>query len=159
MMTCPFGGVRRARPALEDVVPFRLDLTQMVMLKDNHVWSAGSITSAVSCAKRAAGFSSKIEVECRDLEEAYEAGKAGADIVMLDNYKPEGLLEDARTFKTKYPGVLIEVIIPPLCRLSPQRRKPGFVAERMTVRHPAASPRRRCRATCPRTWTSSPSAP
>ena len=69
----------------------RLDLSQMVMLKDNHVWQAGSITKAVQTAKSAAGFSAKIEVEARDLEEALEAAKAGADIVMLDNFTPSSL--------------------------------------------------------------------
>ena len=58
----------------------RLDLSQMVMLKDNHIWSAGSITQAVKIAKKAAGFSQKIEVECQSLEEAIEASNAGADV-------------------------------------------------------------------------------
>lgn len=40
---------------------------------DNHVWAAGSITDAVKKAKRATGFSMKIEVECRSLEESVEA--------------------------------------------------------------------------------------
>jgi nicotinate-nucleotide pyrophosphorylase (carboxylating) len=44
------------------VATHRQDLSQMVMLKDNHIWSAGSITSAVLKAKRVAGFSMKIEV-------------------------------------------------------------------------------------------------
>ena len=58
----------------------RLDLSQMVMLKDNHVWSAGSIEGAVKLARKAAGFSQKIEVECRNLDEAIEAAGAGADV-------------------------------------------------------------------------------
>jgi nicotinate-nucleotide pyrophosphorylase (carboxylating) len=41
----------------------RMDLSQMVMLKDNHVWSAGNITNAVKTARKAAGFSMKIEVK------------------------------------------------------------------------------------------------
>jgi nicotinate-nucleotide pyrophosphorylase (carboxylating) len=41
----------------------RNDLSQMVMLKDNHIWSTGSITNAVKKAKSAAGFSIKIEVK------------------------------------------------------------------------------------------------
>merc|ERR1712070_969721 len=86
----------------------RLDLSQMVMLKDNHIWSAGSIASAVKLAKRAAGFSQKVEVECQSLEEATEAALAGADIVMLDNFKPNQLKKDARTLKEKYPHLLIE---------------------------------------------------
>ena len=58
----------------------RLDLSQMVMLKDNHIWSAGSITEAVKLARRAAGFSQKIEVECQSVEEAIEAATVGADV-------------------------------------------------------------------------------
>jgi len=48
------------------VATHRLDLSQMVMLKDNHIWSAGNITEAVRLARSAAGFSMKIEV-CLDL--------------------------------------------------------------------------------------------
>mmetsp|Transcript_6170 Transcript_6170/g.15258 ORF Transcript_6170/g.15258 Transcript_6170/m.15258 type:complete len:295 (+) Transcript_6170:106-990(+) len=86
----------------------RLDLSQMVMLKDNHIWSCGSIENAVKLARKAAGFSQKIEVECQSLEEAIEAATAGADIVMLDNFKPDQLKKDAETFKTKFPNVLVE---------------------------------------------------
>lgn len=88
----------------------RLDLSQMTMLKDNHVWSCpgGNITAAVTLARSAAGFSQKIEVECRDLEEAMEAAGAGADVVMLDNYSPEGLKSDALKVKQSYPNVIVE---------------------------------------------------
>jgi nicotinate-nucleotide pyrophosphorylase (carboxylating) len=86
----------------------RLDLSQMVMLKDNHIWSAGSISAAVQRARQAAGFSQKIEVECQNLEEAIEASKAGADIVMLDNFEPERLKIDAKSLKEKFPHILIE---------------------------------------------------
>ena len=86
----------------------RLDLSQMVMLKDNHIWSCGSIEKAVKEARKAAGFSQKIEVECQSLEEAEEAAFAGADIVMLDNFAPDQLKKDAETFKTKFPNVLVE---------------------------------------------------
>lgn len=87
----------------------RLDLSQMTMLKDNHIWSCGGdITKAVKLARSAAGFSQKIEVECQSLEEALEAASAGADVVMLDNYSPEALKEDAKKLKEKYPHVLVE---------------------------------------------------
>ena len=86
----------------------RLDLSQMVMLKDNHIWACGSITDAVKLARKASGFSQKIEVECQSLEEAMEAAEAGADIVMLDNFEPTQLKKDAATFKTSYPHVLVE---------------------------------------------------
>jgi len=87
----------------------RLDLSQMTMLKDNHIWSCGGdITKAVKLARSAAGFSQKIEVECQSLEEALEAAFAGADIVMLDNYTPEELKEDAKKVKEQYPRVMVE---------------------------------------------------
>ena len=81
--------------------PHRYDLSSMVMLKDNHIWSSGSITGAVQAAKAAAGFSLKIEVECQSEEEATEAIEAGADVVMLDNFSADGDagLEDRATGK------------------------------------------------------------
>eukprot|EP00939_MAST-03C_sp_MAST-3C-sp1_P004194 g4194.t1 len=86
-----------------------MDLSSMVMLKDNHIWSTGSITKSVHAAKRATGFSTMIEVECQSLEEALEAGKAGAHIVMLDNFKPGAeLFEAAKTIKEKFPHLTIE---------------------------------------------------
>jgi hypothetical protein len=72
------------------------------------VWSAGSITLAVAKARRAAGFSTKIEVEARTLEEGLEAASAGADIVMLDNFEPDALKAAARKLKAAHPHVLIE---------------------------------------------------
>ena len=86
----------------------RMDLSNMVMLKDNHIWSTGSITESVKKAKLAAGHATKVEVECRNLAEAYEAAAAGAEIVMLDNFEPEDLKRDAATFKEKYPHVCVE---------------------------------------------------
>eukprot|EP00581_Thalassiosira_minuscula_P029838 CAMPEP_0183778110 /NCGR_PEP_ID=MMETSP0739-20130205/50702_1 /TAXON_ID=385413 /ORGANISM="Thalassiosira miniscula, Strain CCMP1093" /LENGTH=321 /DNA_ID=CAMNT_0026020401 /DNA_START=32 /DNA_END=997 /DNA_ORIENTATION=- len=87
----------------------RLDLSQMVMLKDNHVWSCGgSIEEAVKKARGVSGFSQKIEVECQSLEEALVAAGAGADVVMLDNFSPEQLKKDAATFKQQFPHVTVE---------------------------------------------------
>jgi len=88
----------------------RMTLSQMVMLKDNHVWSVGNITEAVKKARRAAGFSSKIEVECRGLDEAKEACNAGAEVIMLDNYddRTDDLKADAKTLKDQFPYVLVE---------------------------------------------------
>lgn len=86
----------------------RMDLSSMIMLKDNHIWSSGSITNAVKKAKQVGGFSLKIEVECRNLTEAQEAINAGADVVMLDNFNPEQLKETASILKKSSPHVLIE---------------------------------------------------
>ncbi|XP_056136745.1 nicotinate-nucleotide pyrophosphorylase [carboxylating]-like [Lampris incognitus] len=86
----------------------RQDLSGMVMLKDNHVWASGSITRAVKAARGVCGFSSKIEVECSSGEEASEAAQAGADIVMLDNLKPQELHSAARILKEEFPALLVE---------------------------------------------------
>ncbi|KAL8276116.1 hypothetical protein RQP46_011498 [Phenoliferia psychrophenolica] len=69
----------------------RYDLSSMVMLKDNHIWSKGSITQAVHAAKSVAGFALRVHVECQSLAEAREAIAAGADIIMLDNFSPADL--------------------------------------------------------------------
>jgi len=88
----------------------RQDLSQMTMLKDNHIWASGSITRAVRAAKSAGGFSVKIEVECQSLDEANEAAEAGADIVMLDNFTPDGVKTAAKSLKEKWGRkVLVEV--------------------------------------------------
>lgn len=71
-----------------NVDPHRYDLSSMVMLKDNHITISGSIKNAVDKVKIVSGFSTKIEVECRNMREAVEAGKASVDIVMLDNFSP-----------------------------------------------------------------------
>lgn len=79
----------------------RYDLSSMVMLKDNHVWSTGSITNAVRTARSAAGFSLRIDVEVQSFEEAEEAIRAGADVVMLDNMVGDVLVDCAKTLKEK----------------------------------------------------------
>eukprot|EP00049_Salpingoeca_infusionum_P023677 m.13382 g.13382 ORF g.13382 m.13382 type:complete len:295 (+) comp5937_c1_seq1:153-1037(+) len=86
----------------------RMDLSSMVMLKDNHIWSTGSITEAVAKARMMAGFSTKIEVECGSVDEAREAIKAGADVVMLDNFGPDRLRDAAALLKQESPHVCIE---------------------------------------------------
>jgi len=86
----------------------RHDLSSMIMLKDNHIESSGNISEAVTRARLVGGFSIKIEVECKSEQEAEEAMKAGADIVMLDNFPPEKLKVSAEALKKKYPHVLIE---------------------------------------------------
>ena len=67
----------------------RMDLSSMIMLKDNHVAAAGSIRTAVAAAKAVGGFSVKVEVECQNEAEADEAIDAGADIAMLDNFSAQ----------------------------------------------------------------------
>ena len=63
----------------------RFNLSDSVMLKDNHIAAAGGITQAVRAARDVASFTSMIEVECETLDQVQEALNAGADIIMLDN--------------------------------------------------------------------------
>lgn len=63
----------------------RYNLSDGVLLKDNHIGAAGSITNAVRMAKEYAPFVRKIEVEVETLNQVKEAVEAGADIIMLDN--------------------------------------------------------------------------
>jgi nicotinate-nucleotide pyrophosphorylase (carboxylating) len=67
----------------------RYNLSDGVLLKDNHIGAAGSITKAVHMAKAYAPFVRKIEIEVETLEQVKEAVEAGADIIMLDNMTPE----------------------------------------------------------------------
>lgn len=103
-----FGMVEKYALIVGGVDTHRMDLSHMVMLKDNHIWSVGSISQAVLKAKSVAGFSTKIEVECQSVEEAIEAAEAGADIVMLDNFAGESLGSAAEQVKAQFPNVLIE---------------------------------------------------
>lgn len=63
----------------------RYNLSDGVLLKDNHIGAAGSITKAIQMAKAYAPFVRKIEIETETLEQVKEALEAGADIIMLDN--------------------------------------------------------------------------
>ncbi|MBQ0079316.1 MAG: carboxylating nicotinate-nucleotide diphosphorylase [Eubacterium sp.] len=67
----------------------RYNLSDGVLIKDNHIGAAGGITEAITAAKEYAPFVRKIEVEVETLEGLAEAIEAGADIVMLDNMTPE----------------------------------------------------------------------
>lgn len=67
----------------------RYNLSDGVLLKDNHIGAAGSVKKAVKMAKAYAPFVRKIEVETENLDMVKEAVEAGADIIMLDNMSPE----------------------------------------------------------------------
>jgi len=86
----------------------RYDLSSMIMLKDNHIASAGSITAAVQKARLVGGFTIKIEVECQNEKEAEEALSAGAEIVMLDNVSHDQMKIISKNLKKKFPHGLIE---------------------------------------------------
>lgn len=71
----------------------RYNLTDGVLLKDNHIGAAGSVKKAVELAKEYAPFVRKIEVEVENLAMVKEAVEAGADIIMLDNMDHEVMKE------------------------------------------------------------------
>ena len=71
----------------------RYNLSDGVLLKDNHIGAAGGVKEAVLMAKEYAPFVRKIEVEAENLDMVKEAVEAGADIIMLDNMTPEVMKE------------------------------------------------------------------
>ena len=91
-------GTRKTTPGLRGVEKravaagggdtHRLDLSHMVMVKDNHIEELG-ITEAVARFRERASFATKIEVELEDPADAARAVEAGADVVLLDNMTPE----------------------------------------------------------------------
>jgi nicotinate-nucleotide pyrophosphorylase (carboxylating) len=69
----------------------RYNLSDGVLLKDNHIGAAGGVKEAVTMAKEYAPFVRKIEVEVENLDMVREAVEAGADIIMLDNMSHEDM--------------------------------------------------------------------
>lgn len=74
----------------------RYNLSDGVMLKDNHIGAAGGVKEAIAAAKAYAPFVRKIEVEAETLDMVKEAVEAGADIIMLDNMSPAEMAEAIR---------------------------------------------------------------
>lgn len=74
----------------------RYNLSDGVLLKDNHIGAAGSVAKAIQMAKEYAPFVRKIEVEVENLDMVKEAVEAGADIIMLDNMSTEEMQEAIR---------------------------------------------------------------
>jgi len=74
----------------------RYNLSDGVLLKDNHIGAAGSVAKAVAMAKEYAPFVRKIEIEVENLDMFKEALEAGADIIMLDNMSVEDMREAVR---------------------------------------------------------------
>lgn len=77
----------------------RFNLSDGVLLKDNHIGAAGSVTAAIRCARAYAPFVRKIEIEVETIEQLEEALAAGADIVMLDNMNEETLKKAVKLAK------------------------------------------------------------
>ncbi|NMO97765.1 carboxylating nicotinate-nucleotide diphosphorylase [Paenibacillus lemnae] len=86
----------------------RFGLYDAVMIKDNHIKGAGGITEAVTRARKQIPHTMKIEVETENFEQVQEAIKAGADIIMLDNMKPQMMAEAVAMIKSQAPHVITE---------------------------------------------------
>lgn len=79
----------------------RYNLSDAVMLKDNHIDAAGGVKEAIAAAKAYASFVCKIEVETENLDMVRDAVEAGADIIMLDNMTPDVMAEAIRIIDGK----------------------------------------------------------
>ncbi len=79
----------------------RYNLTDGVMLKDNHIGAAGSVKEAIRLAKEYAPFVRKVEVEVENLQMVRDAVEAGADIIMLDNMSHADMEEAMRIIDHK----------------------------------------------------------
>lgn len=85
--------------------PHRFNLSDAVLIKDNHLALVGSVREAVKLARKITSFTKKIEVEVTSYEQAVEAYEVGADAILLDNMKPEEILPIVNRLKGK---ILIE---------------------------------------------------
>ena len=79
----------------------RFNLSDGILLKDNHICAAGGVKQAVAMAKEYAPFVRKIEIEVENLEMVKEALEAGADIIMLDNMSVEEMTKAVELCKGK----------------------------------------------------------
>lgn len=86
----------------------RFGLYDAVMIKDNHIKGAGSITRAVQAARNQIPHTMKIEVETESMEQIDEAIAAGADIIMLDNMNVQAMSEAVKHIKQKTPHIMVE---------------------------------------------------
>ena len=77
----------------------RFGLYDGILIKDNHIVAAGSITRAIDLASEKSPHTIKVEVEVEDLAGAEEAVKAGADIILLDNMSPAAMAEAVQLIK------------------------------------------------------------
>jgi len=81
----------------------RFNLSEMVLIKDNHLRIVGSISQAVKSAKERIKPGVKVEVEATSLEEVQEAVQSGADMIMLDNMSEDAMKEIVKRVKGKVP--------------------------------------------------------
>ncbi len=88
----------------------RLHLDDMILIKDNHIAVVGSVEKAIKTVRKNASFSKKVEVEVTKVKDVLTAAKAGADIIMLDNFSPKQIEKAVRLLEKErlYGKVLLE---------------------------------------------------
>ncbi len=82
-------------------IPHRFNLSDCVMIKDNHIEYAGSVTKAIETVKKYTSHAHKIEIECENTEQVKEALKCGVDIIMLDNMPIDKMKEAIKLIDKK----------------------------------------------------------
>ena len=87
----------------------RLNLSGGVLIKENHIAAAGGIQAAIDGCRSVAPHLLKIEVEVTDLKELEQALKAGADVVLLDNFNPEEIRAALKKIAVARQRVIVEV--------------------------------------------------
>jgi len=87
----------------------RMNLEEMVLIKNNHLVFFKSVSEALKVAKTKASFSKKIEIETRSPEQALEAAEDDPDIIMLDNFDSKTAAETVKKIRRKNPRTLIEL--------------------------------------------------
>jgi len=80
----------------------RLHLDDMILIKDNHIAVVGSVEKAVKTVRKNVSFSKKIEVEVTEVKDVLNAVKAGADIIMLDNFSTEQIEKAVKLLKEEH---------------------------------------------------------
>jgi len=88
----------------------RLHLDDMILIKDNHIAVVGSVEKAIKTVRKNASFSKKVEVEVTKVKDVLTGVKAGADIIMLDNFSPKQIEKAVRLLEKErlYGKVLLE---------------------------------------------------
>lgn len=88
----------------------RFHLDDMILIKDNHIAVVGNLLKAIETARKHVSFSKKIEVEVSTVDDVLRASRAGADIVLLDNFPPKKIQEAVAVLKKEkcYGKVLLE---------------------------------------------------
>ncbi len=109
---------RKTRPLLREFEKYavrcggginhRMGLDDCLMLKDTHLKTIDNLKEFMQEVRAKIPFTSKVEIECEDLEGVKSAMDAGADIVMCDNMKPEQIAEVVAFRDANYPHILLE---------------------------------------------------